>query len=184
MRRIRARSRLHGSPHGMPRLPRRRHSAMSQERLFTIQQSGTSTDDYYTPKWIFDALGVHFDLDVCCPPSGPQYTPCAAYYTQKDDGLASDWFGNVWMNPPYSAPKLWVRKFINHAHGIALLPFAKSSWCKELFESDAALAYMLDVQFWHPSKNIKASAPFSLGFWAFGHDNVKALERANIGKVR
>ena len=32
MRRIRARSRLHGSPNGMPRLPRRRHPTMNTPR--------------------------------------------------------------------------------------------------------------------------------------------------------
>jgi hypothetical protein len=28
------------------------------------------SDEQYTPKWIFDALGVEFDLDVCAPQGG------------------------------------------------------------------------------------------------------------------
>ena len=26
--------------------------------------SSKTSDDYYTPKWIFDAIGLEFDLDV------------------------------------------------------------------------------------------------------------------------
>jgi hypothetical protein len=30
-----------------------------------------ANDELYTPKWIFDSLGVQFDLDVCAPDSRP-----------------------------------------------------------------------------------------------------------------
>ena len=43
---------------------------MDQLRLFDIEQTQLTSDDYYTPKWIFEALGEHFDLDVCAPPGG------------------------------------------------------------------------------------------------------------------
>jgi hypothetical protein len=46
-------------------------------------------------KWIFDALGLEFDLDVACPPEGPMDTRLQSYYTKKTDGLAQ-WFGNLY----------------------------------------------------------------------------------------
>ena len=155
---------------------------MTQPRLFATAQEGTTSDDYFTPKWIFDLLGVEFDLDVACPADGPLYTPCKAYYTQKDDGLAQCWSGKVWMNPPYSEPNLWVQKFIEHDNGIALLPFAKSKWCQSLWDSNASMVYVRAVSFERSNMNVISQAPFSLGLWAMGQSNVKAI--AKIGRVR
>ena len=153
-----------------------------QDKLFKTKQEGTSSDDYYTPKWIFDALGVEFDLDVACPPEGPLYTPCNSYFTQEDDGLVQDWNGTVWMNPPYSRPKWWVAKFIEHGNGIALLPFAKSNWCESLWNSDAGMVYLQNVAFERSDMNVVSAAPFSLGLWAMGAKNIEALRK--VGKVR
>ena len=155
---------------------------MSQEALFPMPQQATTSDDYYTPKWIFDALGVEFDLDVACPPEGPLFTPAKSWYTQETNGLASPWFGRVFMNPPYSAPNEWVSKFISHQNGIALLPFAKSKWCQALWDSDAKMVYMRAISFERSDMNVISQAPFSLGMWAFGNDCIKAI--ANLGRVR
>jgi hypothetical protein len=93
------------------------------------------TDEYFTPAWIFEELGVRFDLDVAAPPGGVDYLPADRYYTADDNGLAAPWDGTVWMNPPYSAPAPWVDRFLDHDRGIALLPFAKSDWFFRLWEN-------------------------------------------------
>jgi hypothetical protein len=41
---------------------------MVTENLFTSEQVTTSSDDHYTPKHIFERLGLEFDLDVAAPP--------------------------------------------------------------------------------------------------------------------
>lgn len=43
------------------------------------------------------------------------------------------------MNPPFSEATPWVKKFIEHRNGIALLPMAKSKWFTELWESGAKI---------------------------------------------
>ena len=60
------------------------------------------TDEQYTPKWIFDALNVEFDLDVCAPKGGVDYIPAKKHYSIEDNALMQNWEGFVWMNPPFS----------------------------------------------------------------------------------
>ncbi len=93
-----------------------------QLRLFPMPQVEMSSDDYYTPEWVFDALGERFDLDVCAPPGGGPFVPTDRYFTQAEDGLTSEWDGFVWMNPPFSQPLPWIKKFLAHGNGIALVP--------------------------------------------------------------
>ena len=60
-----------------------------------------ATDDWYTPRDIFDALGLTFDLDPCSP--GPaHWVPARKIYTKEDDGLVQPWSGTVFMNPPFA----------------------------------------------------------------------------------
>lgn len=89
----------------------------------------STNDEWYTPRWIFDAAGLTFDLDVCAPVA-PEFRTCPArrYLTVLEDGLAASWDGLVWMNPPYSNPAPWVDRFIEHPAGLALLPAANSHW--------------------------------------------------------
>lgn len=155
---------------------------MTQQKLFGGQQEQLTTDDYYTPQWLFNEMGIVFDIDVCSPPGGPPFVPCLRYYTQADDGLTSAWSGRIWMNPPYSKPAPWVERFIRHGHGIALLPFAKSKWCETLWQSDAKLVYLRAITFYRPDIKVGNQAPFSLGLWAIGNDCVEAISK--IGTVR
>jgi len=150
-----------------------------QPALFPMPQQSNTSDDYWTPKWVFDALGVEFDLDVACPPSGPPYTPAKAWYTQETDGLGSPWSGNVWMNPPYSNTSPWARKFIKHRQGICLVPFARSQWANELW-NDAEAVLMMPSTFKFDQGSIFIQTMLA----AYGKTNVKALTNAGLGKVR
>jgi phage N-6-adenine-methyltransferase len=71
-----------------------------------------STNQYGTPPQLIreleSCLGDTFDLDPC---SGAEDDRIADdIYTKEDDGLAQDWFGNVFVNPPFSECGEWVKK--------------------------------------------------------------------------
>ena len=89
-------------------------------RLFGIEDS-LDTDAWYTPEWVFDGLGVRFDLDVAAPDGGLGWLPAEAHYSVADDGLSMPWHGWVWCNPPYSAPTAWCRRWAEHEPGGCLL---------------------------------------------------------------
>ncbi len=150
---------------------------IGQERLFPLGQEQLSSDDYYTPKWVFERMGIEFELDVCAPPGGIPWIPAKRYYTQEDDGLALPWEGRVWMNPPYSQATPWVRKFIEHGNGVCLVPHARAQWHDELWSSADGLA--------HPGRfyfNAGREIYFPVFFAAFGDECVDVIAR--LGTVR
>jgi hypothetical protein len=112
-------------------------------QLFEITAAdvASTNDEWYTPRWIFDAAGLTFDLDVCAPVT-PEFRTCPArrYLTILEDGLATPWEGLVWMNPPYSRPGPWVERFVRHPHGLALVPPASSPWRRPLVKFADGLA--------------------------------------------
>lgn len=87
----------------------------------TFERTQNSTDEWYTPKEILQALGP-FDLDPCAPLT-PLWNTAAVMYNKNDDGLSKKWSGRVWLNPPYSRPLIerFIEKMSSHNNGIALL---------------------------------------------------------------
>jgi len=65
--------------------------------------------EWETPKELFDKINheFHFDLDPCAT---PQNAKCRLYFSKEDDGLSQDWFGNVFVNPPFKQVGKWVKK--------------------------------------------------------------------------
>ena len=92
------------------------------DTLFALPSDAvaTTSDDCYTPRWVFDAMGLEFDLDVAAPPGGPWHVPAKRYYTAQDDGLAQPWDGLVWCNPPYSNYLPWAEKWATHDRGVLM----------------------------------------------------------------
>jgi hypothetical protein len=89
-------------------------------RLFAIDDA-LDTDAWYTPPWVFDGLGLTFDIDVASPSNPPTWIPAKHHYTVADDGLLQPWYGLVWCNPPYSAPTQWCRRWATHDDGLLLI---------------------------------------------------------------
>lgn len=154
-----------------------------QQSLFqTNQQVSTSSDDYYTPTWVFDALGLTYDLDPAHPPWVTS-VPTRRFYTQADDGLAQPWEGLVWLNPPFSKPTQWIDRWIGHNNGILLCPYAKSNWFDRLYQSEALTTTLPNKMKFNTTNGDKGIfMPSAL--WALGDQAKQALHDSKIGKVR
>jgi hypothetical protein len=135
-------------------------------------------DEHYTPKWIFDSLAIEFDLDVASPiDRAASNVPSIHAYTSLDDGLTKQWFGTVWMNPPYSAMTPWANKFREHANGICLVPVSRSKWFWAMWESaDATCIAPHNLKFDRIDEKPKTIA-FATMFFAFGDKATEALTR-------
>ena len=150
-----------------------------QGSLISAQQEQVTKDDYYTPKFVFDALGIEFDLDVCAPPGGVPWIPAKRYFTKADDGLNQPWEGRVWMNPPYSQVTPWAQRFIAHANGIALVSHAKSAWHPTLWDAADAVAFPFRY-----FDFVGGSVSLPVWFVAFGDECVEALHRVGIVRLK
>lgn len=116
-------------------------------------EAAGETNEWYTPRYIFDAIGETFDLDVACPHDGPRHVPALRWYS--DDSLSREWSGFVWMNPPFghqSTKRAWLAKFFSHGNGIALVPDRTSApWFQEYGpRADAILWVSPKIKFERP----------------------------------
>lgn len=94
---------------------------MNTEVMFS-----SKTDLWATPSDFFNSVAeeFHFTLDVCALPDNAK---CEKFFSPVDDGLAQNWEGICWMNPPYGRViGKWVQKAYESAkHGaivVGLLP--------------------------------------------------------------
>lgn len=148
---------------------------------FTHESSSNQSVDWYTPKWIFDAIGLRFDLDPCQPIGGIDWIPADRYLTIEDDGLLTPWHGRVWLNPPYGKlTKQWLEKMHNHRNGISLV-FARTdcawfhSYCAK---ADAILFLSGRIKFVDGLQVTAGNGPGSGSMLiAWGDECVDALKR-------
>ena len=156
-----------------------------QNALFNLVNQEITTNDYYTPKWLFDSMDLQFDIDVAAPPHGIPWIPAKRWFSELDDGLAQNWGGElVWMNPPFSGPRPWVEKFIVNNNGVALLVVSRSKWFSKIWAAaDAVLPLPFAFQFHRPNAN-PTHISFQCFLFALGDPASAALKKANIGRVR
>jgi hypothetical protein len=110
-----------------------------------------TTDEWYTPPWLFKAAGLVFDMDVCAPVDAAFRTcPAREYLTVVEDGLTADWYGTVWCNPPYSKIPAWADRFKDHAAGLMLVPAIKRQPGLETFLASVDALALLSLSFGRP----------------------------------
>lgn len=154
---------------------------MSTLPLFEEKMPRIETDERFTPKWIFDALGETFDLDPASPVDATTNVPVARVLTRLDDGLAQPWDGFIWCNPPFSNTTPWADRFIAHAEvdegGLFLGPFANARWTQSMLRAASAVWLMRDFAFDHPTHAGKRSS-MPLAMYGFGARARAAMDRA------
>ncbi len=152
----------------------------------TFERAENTTVEWLTPPILVKMLGV-FDLDPCSP-ENPPFTHAKVNFTIKDNGLEKDWFGRVYMNPPYGkGMEKWLEKLKIHGNGIALI-FARTE-TKTFFnhiwdDADALLFVKGRIKFFNlEGKQVGTPGSPSV-FIAYGKENVEALKKSGIeGKL-
>jgi hypothetical protein len=171
---------------------------------FTHESTYNESKEWYTPRYIFDALGLEFDLDPCSPGRNiVPWIPARHHYTCLDNGLNAHWEGRIFMNPPYGmdTPK-WFQHLAavyqcGCGHGIALV-FARTDtrWFHEFIPLADAICFVKGRIGFVPAKKDEVDYPklYAERKWepkggcgaasmlvAFGKDNAEALFRSGLG---
>lgn len=138
-----------------------------------------------TPPEILAVLGP-FDLDPCAAPSPRPWPTAARHIELPEDGLAAEWQGRVWCNPPFgSHTGPWLAKMARHGNGIALT-FARTDtrmFHQHVWPYASAILFMRGRPHFHLSDgtrmNGNSGGPIVLT--AYGQANAEALCNSGLG---
>jgi len=159
----------------------------SMNRGIHSKPNNGHTNEWMTPPEVLSGLG-HFDLDPCAHPEQPWRT-AKEMISPPQDGLALDWVGRVWLNPPYGASlKTWLARLADHGNGIALVPGrteVESWFWPYIWErADSILFFRGRLYFRKPSGEKCGNAGHGSVLAAYGRENTKTLQECGLrGKV-
>lgn len=131
---------------------------MAGRAMGSHHSARANTEVWLTPPDLLAALGGPdaFDLDPCAA-IGQPWATAKVHYTVEDDGLAHDWFGRVYCNPPYTSGVIgkWLHKLADHGDGIGLT-FARTeteAFHRAVWERSDALLFLEGRLFFHVAED-------------------------------
>lgn len=142
---------------------------------------------WITPKEILSPLG-EFDLDPCAAPEPrPWNTAKSMWATPAHDGLAEQWFGRVWLNPPYGRGiENWMEKMAVHGNGIAVT-YARTEtrWFhKYVFPFISGVFFFQGRQPFYRPDGTRGDAPTAPHvLLAYGEENARILSDLKLPGV-
>lgn len=148
------------------------------------------SNEWYTPKYIFDALNTTFDVDVAAPRDRSNYhVPANKFIT--DNNLDSTYDGYIWMNPPFGNMKTkyeWIENFIKNNNGIILMPDRSSApWWQYLAKNTEYVIFLNGkVKFIRPDGSLGISPSNGTCLFSLGKKGKEAMleaEKNGLGKL-
>jgi hypothetical protein len=152
----------------------------------------TGNDEWYTPAWVFQALGCVFDLDPCSPGAPPSSVTARRHLTKADNGLSVKWSGSVWLNPPFSTKRPWYERLVKHGNGIALMPARTETHDLQDYMAAADALLFLKGRIYferghRPGANAPGATttpPFGVVLCAYGRKMAKTLLKSSLIGIR
>jgi hypothetical protein len=139
---------------------------------------------WLTPPSIIEALGT-FDLDPCAAPSPRPWPTAVRHIELPEDGLAAEWSGRVWCNPPFGTQTAaWLRRMAEHGNGIALV-FARTDtkmFMRWVWPYANAVMFLAGrPKFYRPDgTQAKGNSGGPIALIAYGQANADALRSSGL----
>lgn len=145
------------------------------------------THTWLTPPALLSRLGS-FDLDPCAAPSPRPWPTAARHIELPEDGLAAEWSGRIWCNPPFGPHTwAWLDKMAAHGDGIALA-FARTDtegFHRSVWGRASAVLFVKGRPHFHRPDGLRArgnsGGPICL--IAYGAGNARVLRKSGLGHV-
>jgi len=158
--------------------------------------SGTGENEWYTPDQYLDAardvLG-EIDLDPASSDAAQKKVNAKAHFTKETDGLAQDWHGRVWLNPPYAQPHIadFVSKLVGEVNvgrvSAAIMlthNYTDNSWFHSAASIADAICFTRGRIRFYDNAGTLASPTQGQAFFYFGDDVDAFAERfSDIGVI-
>ena len=183
-----------GHPDADLRVRKQQKGGKSMSKAHVAQATGNN--EWYTPQQYTtaarDVLG-RIDLDPASCSTANAVVGATTYYTQEQDGLAREWHGRVWLNPPYSVDLLspFISKLAseyevgNVTEAIILTNNAtETKWFAALAQIATHLCLLRSrIKFWHPDKTKAAPLQGQVIAYVGAHGDRFAKVFADFGMV-
>lgn len=111
----------------------------------------TGNTEWYTPKEYVEAARSvmgSIDLDPASSAEANRIVRAKRYFSAKENGLKQDWYGNIWVNPPYRADLIGpfidkiVRESANFDQAVIMVNNAtETRWFKKLVGVSSAIVF-------------------------------------------
>jgi hypothetical protein len=162
------------------------------EMMFLPNTYSERSETWVTPQWIIDKIGLS-TLDPCGFRDGALSQTAEHYFSldQGHDGLIEEWFGSVYVNPPYADTGKWLKKGVEYFHRtgnelIFCLPCRTyNKWFQEEVKQATGIVFLNGrTHFLDANGKDRGGASFPVCLVAFGLDALDRVKRAGGLAVR
>lgn len=142
--------------------------------------NNSGDNEWYTPAEYIEAARKvmgSIDLDPASNEYANKTVKASTFYTEETNGLNKEWFGNIWMNPPYSTAliKEFAEKLSNSTfeQAIVLVNNATdTAWFKLLIQQAKAVVFTTGrIRF--EKRNGSKGAPLQGQAFIYYGDNIE-----------
>ena len=157
---------------------------------------GTGDNEWYTPQEHVErarrVMGA-FDVDPASNPIAQEKIGAGQFFTEETNGLAQEWNGRIWLNPPYAQPLIgqFMSKLCEEyeagrcTEAVALTHnYTDTRWFQDTARAASAICFTRGrIKFYSPSGDIAAPTQGQAFFYFGPNVDAFAAEFSAVGFV-